>query len=83
MPGPAANAVRQPIPKSLPVRYLCAERGTEKDYAMPNEADDPPETLVGRGAERAALRELARDVRDGAGRVPVLHGDAGIGKTDG
>ncbi len=48
---------------------------------MPNVVDDPPETLVGRRAERAALRQLALDVRGGASRVLVLHGDAGIGKT--
>jgi DNA-binding CsgD family transcriptional regulator len=37
--------------------------------------------LVGRDAERGVLDRLLEDVRGGASRALVVHGDAGIGKT--
>ena len=48
---------------------------------MRSEIGDGPDALVGREYERAALRTLTADVRNGASRVLVIHGDAGIGKT--
>lgn len=37
--------------------------------------------LVGREAELAQLREVGRQARDGRGRVVVVSGDAGLGKS--
>ena len=39
------------------------------------------DTLIGRGNEDAAFGSALRDVASGSGRVIVVRGEAGIGKT--
>jgi MoxR-like ATPase len=39
------------------------------------------ELLIGREAERAALRALAAEARAGDGAIVLLAGEAGVGKT--
>lgn len=54
----------------------------EKDAAAYlAEADDDPEALVGRQQEIAALSQCWADVQSGAGRVAIVHGETGIGKS--
>jgi len=42
---------------------------------------DPEPRLLGRQTEQAALERLLAEVRSGQGRVLVLRGEAGVGKT--
>src|SRR5664279_5859625 len=48
---------------------------------MAPRTEDPTDALVGQMNERATLQELVSSVRAGAGRVLVIRGDPGIGKT--
>ena len=48
---------------------------------MAQHSDDSTGVIVGRMSERTALRELVAAVRAGEGRVLVIRGDPGIGKT--
>ena len=44
-------------------------------------ADEPGSPLIGRDAEVALLGHLLEEVRGGTGRVVIVEGEAGIGKT--
>jgi predicted ATPase len=50
-------------------------------FAVAMSDDEAGPNLRGRRSERAALDGLVADVRSGRGRVLMLTGEAGIGKT--
>src|SRR5690349_14014281 len=61
------SAVRMP--------YFAHKR-SRRPYDRPMTAE-----LIGRGAERRRLRELAAAAQRGSGALVVLCGEAGVGKT--
>jgi DNA-binding NarL/FixJ family response regulator/tetratricopeptide (TPR) repeat protein len=85
--GPATAAVQETgdltvLPASVPVGLApVAGRSSLQHGQEPAVSGMPPGSVMGRDAEVARLAGLARDAASGRGRLIVIEGETGIGKT--
>lgn len=79
-PGPALRALEADVLAQSPTLDLST-RGTPRDVAPPGPRPRPPEGLVERDRELAALRRKVEELDAGAGSCLLIEGPAGIGKS--
>ena len=82
-PGPALAALETAILRADPALLLTPEQPASRVKAPPDAlfSSVRRDPMVGRSGELDRLCELWREVRDGAARVALVSGEAGVGKT--